>query len=770
MYRVRLVYVTVVAVGVVGTAMAVWRPHWGGWATRTADLPFLAVSLATMVAVAVAATRVHGPARRVWLLLAFGMALNALGDVAFVVVTAYNPGLVVSPLDAVYLSSYLFIGAGLWLLARARGRGTAARAALDGMALAAGLGLLVWQGVIVAPGGLSEASSWIHGAVLVAYPVLDLLLLAGVATVLLSSVRREPSLWGLAAFVGMFLVSDLVFAAVSGSEDVLARWADVGFAVSFVALGLAALHDSAGHVTDEETTESAGLARFLVLGLALAAPGITAAVAVAITGGVNTAILVITTAFMVALVTVRVAVTIRSEIGARRAAESAQALLAAQMHLDGLTGLPNRAALMDRLAPMDTDRTPALLFVDLDRFKMVNDAAGHTTGDVVLRQAAARIRASVGPEDEVYRLAGDEFVVLCPSSADDSAAEATAAQVVAAFGPPFVVGALEWFLGASVGIAIGVPGDSAGADRLLRNADLAMYEAKRDGQRSVRRFDTGMRDRLQRRQDLEVSLRSAVEHGEIRPAFQAVVALGDRQIVGFEALARWRRQSGLEVPAREFIDVAESSGMIAGIDSFMLLRACHFIRTWNEQRPDRAPAWVSVNLSPKELAAGDPAARVARALADTGIDPGWLIIELTEGALAMDPDQAVRRLTAVHELGVGLAVDDFGTGYSSFAHLLRFPVDLLKVDQLFVASLTREGAERSVAAAAVGVARTLGIPAVAEGIETAEQADLLTELGYPLGQGFYFARPVSAAAAARLQLPARSTTGSTAPVTPSTLR
>lgn len=572
-----------------------------------------------MIAVAVAATRVHGPARRVWLLLAFGMALNALGDVAFVVVTAYNPGLVVSPLDAVYLSNYLFIGAGLWLLARARGRGTAARATLDGMALAAGLGLLVWQGVIVAPGGLSAASSWIHGAVLVAYPVLDLLLLAG-------------------------------------------------------------------------------LARVLVLGLALAAPGITAAAAVTITGGVNTAILEITTAFMVALVTVRVAVTIRSEIGARRAAESAKALLAAQMHLDALTGLPNRAALLDRLAPMDTGRTPALLFVDLDRFKMVNDAAGHTIGDVVLRQAAERIRASVGPEDEVYRLAGDGFVVLCPSSAGVTAAEATAAQVVAALGPPFVVGALEWFLGASVGIAIGAPGDSAGADRLLRDADLAMYEAKRDGQRAIRRFDTGMRDRLQRRQDLEVSLHSAVERGEIQPAFQAVVALGDREIVGFEALARWRRRTGLEVPAREFIDVAESSGMIAGIGSFMLLRACHFIRTWNEQRPDRAPAWVSVNLSPKELAAGDPAARVARALADIGIDPGWLIIELTEGALAMDPDQAIRRLTAVHELGVELAVDDFGTAYSSFAHLLRFPVDLLKVDQLFVASLTREGAERSVAA------------------------------------------------------------------------
>jgi diguanylate cyclase (GGDEF)-like protein len=764
----RRAYLAVVAVAIGAAALAALRPDWGGWAAQTADLPYLTAGVATTIAVAVGAHRARGAARLVWTLLAVGIGLTASADIGFVIVTARDPSLVVSPLDVVYLASYLFLGAGLWVLARARSRSTAARAALDGLALAVGLGLLVWETVLVAPGSLTESASWIQSFVLVAYPVLDLFLLAGVATVLLSSRRREPALWGLLAFVSIFLASDLAFSVVSASSDAVARWADVGFAVSFLAMGLAALDPSAVRVADPVAPEPAGFGRFLVLGLSMAAPGVTAAFAISITGGVNTAVLVTTTTLIAAVLTLRVASTMRAETDAREVAEDARARLSTQMRVDALTGLPNRTALMERLEEAFAHRPPALLFVDLDRFKVVNDTAGHTMGDLVLCQSAERILTSVGADDEVFRLSGDEFIVLCPEARDAAEAEATAASIVEAFGPPFTIGSLEWFVGASVGVAVGAEGDGSDPDRLLRDADLAMYEAKRDGRRSVRLFDTRMRERLQRRHELEISLRHAVEQGEIEPAFQAVVSLADRRIVGFEALARWRRGTGLEVPASQFIDAAEEAGMIAKIDAFMLERACHFIRSWNEQRPDRAPAWLSVNLAAEDLAAADLTTRVQRALAATGIEPGWLLFELTEGALALDPDLAVRRLSTLRDLGVGLAIDDFGTGAASLAQLLRFPVDLLKVDRVFVDSLSREGSSRSIAAAALRVAGTLGIPAVAQGVETAEQAELLAELGYPLAQGFFFARPMSAADAARLQMAGGDTEG--APLTPTTVR
>ena len=753
-----------VAVAVAATATAAWHPEWGGGITQTTDLPYLVVGLATTGAAVVGAHRARGRARWVWTLLAIGMGLTSGADIAYVVVTAHDPGLVVSALDVVYLSSYVFFGSGLWVLAHARSASIAARATLDGLALAAGLGLLVWEAVIVAPGQLDETTGVLQAVVLGAYPLLDLLLFAGMVTVLLSSRRREPALWGLVVFVGLFLASDLAFAVVSASGETMARWADVGFALSFAALGLAALDRSATTITDPVPAEAPGLGRFLVLGLSMAAPGITAAVAVTVTGGVTTLVLVATTTVIAAVLTIRVAWTMRAEAEARHDAEASEARLAIQMRVDGLTGLPNRTALLDRLADLFDHHPPALLFVDLDHFKVVNDSAGHTVGDQVLEQAARRIVDIVGPLDEVFRLAGDEFIVLCPDGAT-AAAEQTAAAIVDAFGAPFLTGGLEWFVGASVGIAVGTDADADDPDRLLRDADLAMYEAKRAGRRSVQRFDAKVRARFEQRQALETSIRHAVEHGEIEPAFQPVVNLLDGEIAGFEALARWRRGASGSVSAEDFIDAAEEIGVIAEIDGFMLLRACHFIREWNERRPDRAPAWLSVNLSAQDLAAGDLVTRIGDAVAATGVDPGWLILELTESALAVDPDLVTRRMGAVRELGVGLAIDDFGTGSASLAQLLRFPVDLLKIDRVFVDTLGREGFDRSVAAAALRVATTIGVPAVAQGIETPEQAELLTRLGFVLGQGFHLGRPVGATEALRLQVPRAVEAVATTPAT-----
>jgi diguanylate cyclase (GGDEF)-like protein len=398
----------------------------------------------------------------------------------------------------------------------------------------------------------------------------------------------------------------------------------------------------------------------------------------------------------------------------------------------------------------------ALLFIDLDHFKVVNDTAGHAAGDTVLKVAAARICTAVQPAGEVFRLSGDEFVALCapdqvaPTGDPAALAEQTAQRILEVLSAVFVVEDLRWFIGGSVGIAVSHAGSLRDSDQLIRDADVAMYEAKRQGRGRFRSFDQDLREAIRNRHELENEIRVAIDRNEIEAAFQPVVHLDGHEVAGFEALARWRDRSGRNRSAAEFIEVAEQTGLISQIDHEMLRKACRFIAEFNEHRLDREPAWVSVNLSTQELAAQDLSTRIASVLRETGIDPSWLTIELTEGALTVDPDVAVRRLTEVHDLGVSLAVDDFGTGYSSLAHLLRFPVDVLKVDRIFVDGLTATTSSRSVAAAALQVAQTLGITSVAEGVETQVQADALLALGYDLAQGYLFARAMPATEALRL--------------------
>jgi diguanylate cyclase (GGDEF)-like protein len=395
----------------------------------------------------------------------------------------------------------------------------------------------------------------------------------------------------------------------------------------------------------------------------------------------------------------------------------------------------------------------ALLFIDLDHFKVVNDTAGHAAGDTILKMAAARICSAIQPAGEVFRLSGDEFVALCSSSegsADPQTAERAAVRVLETLAAVFVIDDLRWYIGGSVGIAVRQPGSNRAPDQLIHDADVAMYEAKRQGRGRFRSFDQALREDIRSRHELENEIRVAIDRKEIEAAFQPVVHLDGHEIAGFEALARWKDRSGQNRSAAEFIEVAEQTGLITQIDHEMLRKSCRFIAEFNEHRLDREPAWVSVNLSTQELAAPDLSTRIASVLLETGIDPSWLTIELTEGALTVDPDVAVRRLTEVHDLGVSLAVDDFGTGYSSLSHLLRFPVDVLKVDRIFVESLTATTSRRSVAAAALQVATTLGITAVAEGVETTIQADALLALGYDLAQGYLFARALPATEALRL--------------------
>ncbi|MFZ4517841.1 MAG: putative bifunctional diguanylate cyclase/phosphodiesterase [Microthrixaceae bacterium] len=704
------------------------------------------LALATVAVGVAVARRSSGASRRAWTLLAAATGLFVAGDLVWTYLKLTGSEVPwVSPADVLYLAGYPLVFLALWEIAKGRAGREGRAALLDGLTVALGFGLLAWQAVVVAPGGLANAENLLAEVLLVAYPFLDVVLLGALVGLLLLPAEGRRALGWLAGFVGAFAVADLVYAGWSYNAGAVA-WTDVGYSVAYLLLVNAMLSPAATRIAERRTLREAGTARYVLLGISALAPSITAAVCLAWFGEVNDVVFLITTAGLGAVLTVRVARTVASERSARRASDDARTELDRMAHQDTLTGLPNRPALLERLR--SGEPVGAVLFVDLDRFKLVNDTAGHAFGDEVLRETARRIAAAVREDEVVHRLGGDEFVVLSPEH-DPDRLHRTAERIVAAVSEPVLSAGFEWYLGASVGIAPSGPADGQGHENLLRDADLAMYAAKRRRRGSIVTFDEPMRVELEERHRTEIELRRAVAAEEIVPWFQPIVRLEDGSIAGFEALARWERSDGSVTAAGDFVEVAEQCGLMAAIDGGVLDRSVDFIARWNAAS-DGPDGFVSVNLSPNEVAAGDVAGRVQRALDRAGIEPSWVVVELTEGALALAPEVASRRIAELADLGVRIALDDFGTGHSSLAHLLRFPVELLKVDRLFVEELGTATAERSVAAAAHRMAATLGITPVAEGVETSGQAAELYALGYRFAQGYHFGRAMAPSQALRL--------------------
>lgn len=414
---------------------------------------------------------------------------------------------------------------------------------------------------------------------------------------------------------------------------------------------------------------------------------------------------------------------------------------------DPLTGLPNRALLADLLdrALARQDRVGGmvgLLFVDLDRFKVVNDSLGHAAGDQLLTEAAIRLRGATREHDAVARLGGDEFVILCDDLTDEAQVVVIAERVVGALNAPYSIAGHEVFSSASVGITL-VRRDQLpkpDADAMLVDADAAMYRAKEAGRGRYELFDAGMRERAQARMSLETDLRKALFSGQIEVHYQPKVDLVDGRITGVEALARWTHPERGAIPPAVFIPIAEETGLIAALGMHVLERACADSRTWAAG----AGLLISVNLSGRQLQQHDLADQVREVLERTGVDPALLALEITESVLMTDIDLAVSALDELKAIGVKIAVDDFGTGYSSLAYLTRFPVDILKVDRSFVIGITDGGQSWSIVSAVVGLAKALGLSTVAEGVEHAEQLDALRDLGCELAQGFHLARPMPA--------------------------
>jgi diguanylate cyclase (GGDEF)-like protein len=427
--------------------------------------------------------------------------------------------------------------------------------------------------------------------------------------------------------------------------------------------------------------------------------------------------------------------------------------LSYQAFHDALTGLANKALFRDRLnvALARIERTRAsvaVLFLDIDDFKVVNDSLGHSIGDELLVAVAQLLEGCLRHADTAARLGGDEFAVLIEDIDHHDEAIKLAERILEVLRRPITVGSRELSITVSIGVTFGVVGSTS--EELLSKVDLAMYMAKRQGKNRYEEFQVEMHAAVIERHELHADFRRALADGELVVHYQPVLEMATDTIVGFEALVRWQHPTKGLLPPASFVPIAEEVGLIDAVDSFVLADACAQARRWQDGGVAPSDLTIAVNLSARELMDSALAGNVAESLRASGFEPSNLILEITESAMMKDIDTAVENLHALKALGVRIALDDFGTGYSSLAHLQRLPIDILKIDQSFVATLGSAEHSANLAYAIVQIAETLGHATIAEGVESAAQAAHLRQMGCPLAQGYHLGMPLDAAATGEL--------------------
>lgn len=431
---------------------------------------------------------------------------------------------------------------------------------------------------------------------------------------------------------------------------------------------------------------------------------------------------------------------IGADVTHRKEAEEKLVYLA---HYDGLTGLPNRVLFFDRLKQTLAQAgrrgvRAAVMFLDLDRFKVVNDTLGHAIGDELLRHVAQRLSGCVRVGDTVCRFSGDEFVLIVNDLAEAEDARLIAQKVLQAFVDPFRVCGHEIFVSTSIGISM-YPTDCEDEQALLKDADTAMYRAKESGRNNFQFYTREMNARAMYRLKLENSLRHALERGEFRLHYQPKACLHTGRVTGVEALLRWERPDhGLVAPA-DFVPLLEDTGLIVPVGEWVIAEACRQIALWRAS--GREPVSVAINISARQFAARNLGETVKRVLDEHAANPRYIELELTESLLMVNTEEAVRTLEYLKALGLKLSIDDFGTGYSSLSYLKRFPIDALKIDRSFIDEITTDVGDATITRAVIGMAHNLGLKVVAEGVETEEQIAFLSANGCDEAQGYYFARP-----------------------------
>jgi diguanylate cyclase (GGDEF)-like protein/PAS domain S-box-containing protein len=453
-------------------------------------------------------------------------------------------------------------------------------------------------------------------------------------------------------------------------------------------------------------------------------------------------------------------VIVNRDITERKRAEE---MLAHSALHDGLTNLPNRDLFLDRLrhalalAKRHADYKFAVLVIDVDEFKLINDSLGHSAGDELLIQIGKRLAASVrgmdtisgtraarrpdsaASDESLARLGGDEFTLLLDDIRDPSDAIRVAHRIQEKWTTPFVINGQEIVITTSIGITLSTASCTE-ADNVLRDAEIAMYRAKQAGKARCELFDPGMHAGAVRRLKLETDLRKALELGEFKAHYQPIVSLQSDQIIGFEVLTRWQRPEGMVFPG-DFIAVADETGLIIPMNRMLLKEACEQLRLWHSQFPCEPPLTMSINITPKEFAQPDLASGIGVILKQVGLEPRCLQLEITETISMGDAEKAGRVFAELKALGVAISIDDFGTGYSSLSRLHRFPVDSLKIDRAFISNMESDTESCEIVRLIVTLAHSLGLKVVAEGTETIEQVDHLKQLGCEMAQGYFFSKP-----------------------------
>ncbi|HUC37907.1 MAG TPA: EAL domain-containing protein [Acidimicrobiales bacterium] len=650
--------------------------------------------------------------------------------------------------DVLVLPGYALLAAGLLGFSRSRVRGPHRHSSvvLDGLIAALALVALAWvfavQPVLVHH-HIPVTVRW----VLTAYPAMSIFLVVVTLRIAFNpDQERVPAFWFLVAGMTFMFIGDIVYMfADINLIHVAGRILDLPYGLAYISAGATVLDPSMRKLTElgrlRRIDSSRG--RVALVGVALLIPALLTLVPRNESAS-DRAVLFVTITALTGAAVLRI-------VQALYTAERSEARLAFQASHDSLTGLPNRRMLEQHLSDL-LDRAPiddthvALLFLDLDRFKLINDTMGHRYGDDLLVKVAQRLRSHVRPTDLVTRIGGDEFMIVLGNVVSLSQALDLANRLRYCLRAPFEVNGMEFYVSTSIGLAFASGDDpEATAEVLVRDADTAMNQAKDAGRDSVAVFDQSMRTRVSERVELEHDLRNAVALQQLHLVYQPIVRLPLGPIEGVEALVRWAHPTqGVLSPAK-FIPLAEESGLIGELGAWVLGEALGQLAAWRRQAPGMEDLYVSVNLSGAQLHDDHIAERVEEMLAANGLQGSALCLELTESVVMEDPIAAAGILTQLRRLGIRLAIDDFGTEYSSLAYLKRFPVTSLKIDKAFVDSLVIEdSSDSSLIAAIVAMSRALGIGTVAEGVETSTQSKRLIELGCDSVQGYLYSRPVRA--------------------------
>ena len=724
-----------IAVAAVVLALFAVGPDW----LRTPLMP--AAIVGGLWATTYAVRRIALPGHRMpWRLLLYSAWLFFIGIVLRVVV----PGAGASPPtsmalipDAFVLPGYLLMGYGFASMLRRRRAAVDDPARVDALLVGLAAAFLCWTYLIVPSMGQTDltplriANSF--------FPVIDVVLVVLVAQLAISGGARQPSLWLLiSASVTMF-VGDFLFMLRDGElADVPQHAVDVLFMATFLLVGAAGLHPSMRTLTEPQHVVITDLSKIRTGFIAVMVVVPTIITTIVPAGStVNGVVRSILCVLLILAVLARVVRANNSRARAERATRR-------RATHDALTDLPNRELLAETIGRWG-DRAAAeqqeisLLFIDLDRFKMVNDHWGHQVGDELLCAVAGRLSAQIRGADLVCRIGGDEFVIASASPSHSALAESLADRVLAEFVRPFELSVGNVVISASIGVAKSLGG--AQALELIRDADTAMYKAKGSGRNAYALFDTSLRDEVRDRMNLEQALRRALPRGELSVHFQPIVDLATDELDGFEALMRWQHPTLGAVSPADFIPVAEETGLIVESGAWRLRESAEQLAAWTLERgPGARQLHVSVNVSVRQLRDCTLVAVVRDVLAHTGLAPEQLWLEITESGVMADIDTALTTLNQLRDLGVILCIDDFGTGYSSLSYLNRLPVGIVKIDRSFVMRVGEAGDDEPIVRAVLAMTRAMNLRVVAEGVETEVQRDWLREQGCELAQGWFYGR------------------------------